>query len=125
MRSGSHVQLTALRNRHLELQTTFGLLSLKRQVIMVQFLSINFFCCISSIFVGFFKGSRFLCLPVLGVRQSKEDGCLERLKRHTQRNSINIPEVLNCQKYRCENLRYRKVTVVVTWRIECAVVRKV
>jgi len=46
MRSGSHVQLAALRNRDLELQTTFGLLSLKRQVIMVLFLSIfllNFF----------------------------------------------------------------------------------
>jgi len=36
----------------------FGLLSLKRQVIMVQFLS-NFFCWISSIFVGFFKSSHF------------------------------------------------------------------
>ena len=39
MLSGSHVQLAALRNRDLELQTT----SLKRQVVMVQFLSINFF----------------------------------------------------------------------------------
>ena len=64
MRSGSHVQLAALRNRDLELQTTFGLLSLKRQVIVVQFLSIIFFCWISSIFMGFFKSSRFLCLPV-------------------------------------------------------------
>ena len=36
---------------------------LKRQVIMVQFLSIIFFI-ISSIFVGFFKSSRFLCHPV-------------------------------------------------------------
>ena len=31
---------------------------------MVQFLSINFFYWISSIFVGFFKGSRFLCHSV-------------------------------------------------------------
>ena len=31
---------------------------------MVQFLSINFFSWISSIFVGFFKSSRFLCDPV-------------------------------------------------------------
>ena len=31
---------------------------------MVQFLSINFFSWISSIFVGFFKSSRFLCHPV-------------------------------------------------------------
>ena len=39
---------------------------LKRQVIMVQFLSINFFCWISSIFVGLFKSSRFfLCHPVV------------------------------------------------------------
>jgi hypothetical protein len=37
----------------------FGLLSLKRQVVMVQFLSINFFSWISSIFVGFFKSSLF------------------------------------------------------------------
>ena len=59
MRSGSHVQLAALRNRDLELQTT----SLKRQVVMVQFLSIKFFCWISSIFVGFFKSSRFFVSP--------------------------------------------------------------
>ena len=66
MRSGSHVQLAALRNRDLELQTTFGLLSLKRQVIMVQILSIHFF------FVGFLQFLLgfskvpvfFLCLPV-------------------------------------------------------------
>jgi len=43
MSSGSHVQLAALWNRNLELQTTFGLLSLKRQVIMVQFL-VNKIC---------------------------------------------------------------------------------
>ena len=40
-------------------------MSLKRQVVIVQFLSINFFSWISSIFVGFFKSSRFLCHPVL------------------------------------------------------------
>jgi len=34
-------------------------MSLKRQVVMVQLLSINFFSWISSIFVGFFKSSRF------------------------------------------------------------------
>jgi len=37
--------------------------SLKRQVVMVQFLSI-FFPWISSIFIGFFKSSHFLCHPV-------------------------------------------------------------
>jgi len=38
---------------------------LKRQVIMVQFLSIIFFCWISSIFVGFFKSCRFFfCVTV-------------------------------------------------------------
>ena len=31
---------------------------------MVQFLSINFFCWISSIFVGFFKSSRFFCVSL-------------------------------------------------------------
>ena len=36
---------------------------------MVQFLSINFFSWISSIFVGFFKSSRFfLCHSVYGVQ---------------------------------------------------------
>ena len=60
MRSGSHVQLAALRNRDLELQTT----SLKRQVVMVQFLSIKFFCWISLIFVGFFKSSRSFCVTL-------------------------------------------------------------
>ena len=38
---------------------SFGLLSLKRQVVMVQFLSIIFFSWISSIFVGVFKSSCF------------------------------------------------------------------
>ena len=37
-------------------------LSLKRQVVMFQFLSIIFFSWISSIFVGFFKSSRFFCV---------------------------------------------------------------
>ena len=32
---------------------------------MVQFLSINFFSFITSIFVGFFKSSHFLCHPVV------------------------------------------------------------
>ena len=31
---------------------------------MVQFLSINFFSWISSIFVGFFKSSRFFCVTL-------------------------------------------------------------
>ena len=60
MRSGSHVQLAALRNSDLELQ----ILCLKRQVVMVQFLSIKLFCWISSIFVGFFKSSRFFCVSL-------------------------------------------------------------
>jgi hypothetical protein len=62
MRGGSHVQLAALQNRDLELQTTLPFSnhgSVERQVVMVQFLSIKFFCWISTIFVGFFKSSRF------------------------------------------------------------------
>ena len=39
---------------------------------MVQFLSIIFFSWISSIFVGFFKSSFFLCHPVF-VRKSKKE----------------------------------------------------
>ena len=38
-------------------------LDLKRQVIIFQFLSINFCFWISSIFVGFFKSSRFFVSP--------------------------------------------------------------
>ena len=34
---------------------------------MIQFLSINFFFWISSIFVGFFRSSRFFCHPVYNV----------------------------------------------------------
>jgi hypothetical protein len=62
MHSGSHVQLAALRNRDLELQTTSPFSdhgSVERQVVMVQFLSIKLFCWISTIFVGFFKSSLF------------------------------------------------------------------
>ena len=80
MRSGSHVQLAPLRNRDLELQTTFGLLSLKRQVIIVQFLSINFFCWISSISVGFFKSSRFFMSPSI---------CTNYLTRINNNNNNN------------------------------------
>jgi hypothetical protein len=68
MRSGSHVQLAALRNRELELQTTSPFSnhgSVERQVVMVQFLSIFFF--ISTIFVGFFKSSRFFVPPCTTV----------------------------------------------------------
>ena len=60
MRSGSHVQLAALRNRDLELQTT----SLKRQVVMVQFVSIKFFFGFLQFLLGFSKLPVFLCHPV-------------------------------------------------------------
>ena len=36
---------------------------------MVQFLSINFFSWISSIFVGFFKSSRFFCITLYNVNE--------------------------------------------------------
>ena len=35
---------------------------------MVQFLSINFCCWISSIFVGFFKSSRFFCVSLCNLK---------------------------------------------------------
>ena len=60
MRSGSNVQLAALRNRDLELQTT----SPFSNHVMIQFLSIFFFFWISSIFVGFFKSSPFFCVSL-------------------------------------------------------------
>ena len=69
MHSGSHVQLAALRNRNLELQTTFGLLSLKRQVIMVQFLSINFFLLDFFNFCWVFQKFPFFVSPCLIVSQ--------------------------------------------------------
>jgi hypothetical protein len=61
MRSGSHVQLAALRNRDLELQTTSPFSN-------HESVEQSTACCrhknvlhvrISSIFVGFFKSSRF------------------------------------------------------------------
>ena len=42
----------------------------QRQFVMVQFLSINFFSLISSIFVGFFKSSRFFVLPCTILKKS-------------------------------------------------------
>jgi len=53
---------------------------------MFQFLSIKFFCCISSIFVGFFKSSNFFCVTLylrlhchVLVALSSEDLLLEEL----------------------------------------------
>ena len=34
---------------------------------MVQFLSVNFFSWISSIFVGFFKSSHFFCVTLYNI----------------------------------------------------------
>ena len=62
MRSGSPVQLAALRNWDLELQTT----SLKRQVLMVQFLSIQFFVGFLQFLLGFLK------VPIFCVTLYKE-----------------------------------------------------
>ena len=54
---------------------------------MVQFLSINFFSWISSIFVGFFKSSRFLCHPVLLLRFAHwaSDWVLNERERESER----------------------------------------
>ena len=41
---------------------------------MVQFLSINFFSWISSIFVGFFKSSRFFVSLCISFRRQGSDG---------------------------------------------------
>ena len=38
---------------------------------MIQFLSINYFSWIFSIFVGFFKRSHFLCHPILLLQPAK------------------------------------------------------
>ena len=83
IRSGSHVQLAALQNRDLELQTT----SLKRQVVMVQFLSINVCFWISSIFVGFFKSSSFfvsLCILLIQPMKMEQIECSETSANHNQ-----------------------------------------
>ena len=50
---------------------------------MVQFLSINFFSWISSIFVGFFKSSRFLCHLYF---VSQEDVWIKDYSREQQHN---------------------------------------
>ena len=60
MRSDSHVQLAALRNRDVELQTT----SPFNNHVMVQFLSIIFFVGFLQFLLGFSKVPFFLCLPV-------------------------------------------------------------
>jgi hypothetical protein len=67
MPGGSHVQLAALQNRDLELQTTSPFSnhgSVERQVVMVQFLSVFFFFGILQFLLGFSKVPIFLCHPV-------------------------------------------------------------
>jgi hypothetical protein len=82
MRSGSERMHTWRRTPSTEVifkHWKCGLLSLKRQVVMVQFLSIIFFYWISSIFVGFFKSSRFfLCHPVISRYWSQLPRSLRR-----------------------------------------------
>jgi hypothetical protein len=80
MRSGSHVQLVALRNRDLELQTTSPFSNL---VIMDQWngqqsaVAIKF-CWIFSIFVGSFKSSLF-CVTLCMENKIRMSGKLTQL----------------------------------------------
>ena len=63
MRSGSHVQLAALRNRDLELQTTSPFSnhgSVERSTACFRHKNV-------SIFVGFFKSSRFFVSPCIYI----------------------------------------------------------
>ena len=74
---------------------------------MVQFLSIIFFSWISSIFVGFFKSSRFFMS--LCITSSLEAGIINGLREHKRTILQNIKHIIN--KYNAwENLAERKTT---------------
>ena len=58
---------------------------------MIQFLSINFFSWISSIFVGYFKSSRFLCHSVLNSKYKYGNmKCISVNMSRTRLKLINI-----------------------------------
>ena len=81
MRSGSHVQLAALRNRDLELQTTSPFSnhrSVERSTACFRHKNV-------SIFVGFFKSSRFFVSPCISDRMSESaPSCLTLFRRATK-----------------------------------------
>jgi hypothetical protein len=66
MRSGGHVQLAALRNRDIELQTTSPFSnhgSVERSTVCYRHKNV-LHVWIYSIFVGFFKSSHFFCVTL-------------------------------------------------------------
>ena len=74
---------------------------------MVQFLSINFFSWISSIFVGVFKSSRFFCHPVF------RENLLFR--KHSQCSQFILPSVpLRILETKCDsrNIQIQKLSVL-------------
>ena len=54
---------------------------------MVQFLSIHFFSWISSIFVGFFKSSRFFCVILYNMKQISFSTLQNKAQYH---NSLHL-----------------------------------
>ena len=75
-------------------------LSLKRQVVMVQFLSINFFSWLSSIFVGFFKSSRFFVSPCTSIKRIlPATGKNSLLVHFAHLQSITFPQTEEHQSY--------------------------
>ena len=78
---------------------------------MVQFLSINFFSCFSSIFVGFSKFPVFLCHPILVSRSScsewkwcpSDHVSVRDLEERKTERDLKIKEVMLQYKLNLEN----------------------
>jgi len=77
---------------------------------MVQFLSIDFFFWISSIFVGFFKSSRFFVSPCTCT--SSWNLSKSRGRKNNRRTLLKGTLLLSCSL--CQNIRNRHVTYQ-TW----------
>ena len=66
---------------------------------MVQFLSINFFSWISSIFVGFFKSSRFFCVTLYNTITQTNYNTMSIFTTLFQYLKIHNNLTENCQRY--------------------------
>jgi hypothetical protein len=111
MRSGSHVQLAALRNRRdLELQTTSPFSnhgSVERQVVLVQFLSIKIFLLDFYNFCWVFQKFPFFCVTLYNQQVATLHNVFIwlYLKKHLRRmdpwmlksNENNTPGSINWQ----------------------------
>ena len=70
------------------------ILSLKRQVVMVQFLSIIFFSWISSIFVEFFESSRFFVSFCTNTKDNYTQLRAQEQQSHSVKNDVTHPSAI-------------------------------